>query len=95
MNQASSPAARLEPDQCQKIALRVLTKKETISGIAESEEVSRRLLYKQGHIAQNALTLAFEKPKADEDVLFHLPVTQKRISQLILGLIFICHPIEV
>lgn len=91
MNQASSPAARLEPHQRQKIALRVLTKKETISGIAESEGVSRKFLYKQGHIAQNVLTLAFEKPKADEDVLFHLPVTQKWISQLILALIFICH----
>jgi len=55
MNQASSPAAQLKPHQRQKIALRVLTKKETISGIAEEERVSRKFLYKQGHITQNVL----------------------------------------
>jgi hypothetical protein len=91
MNQASSPAAQLKPQQRQQIALRVLTKQETISGMAEEEGVSRKFLYKQSHIAQNALTLAFEKPKADKEVLFYLPVTQKWLSQLILALILICH----
>jgi hypothetical protein len=91
MNQASSPAAQLKPQQRQQIALRVLTKQETISGIAEEERVSRKFLYEQGHIAQNALTLAFEKPQSDKEVLFYLPVTQKWLSQLILALILICH----
>jgi hypothetical protein len=91
MNQASSPAAQLKPHQRQQIALRVLTKQETISGMAEEEGVSRQFLYKQGYIAQNALNLAFEKPKADKEVLFYLPVTQKWLSQLILALILICH----
>ena len=91
MNQTSSPTAQLKPHQRQKIALRVLTKEETISGLAELEGVSRKFLYKQGHIAQNALTLAFEKPKSDKEVLFYLPVTQKWLSQLILALILICH----
>jgi hypothetical protein len=91
MNQSSFPAARLEPHQRQKIVLRVLTRQEPISGIADEEGVSRKFLYKQGHIAQNALTLAFEKPKKNEDVLFYLPVRQKWLSQLILGLILICH----
>jgi transposase-like protein len=91
MNQTSSPAAQLQPHQRQQIALRVLTKQETISGMAEEEGVSRKFLYKQGHIAQNVLTLAFEKPKKNEDVLFYLPVTQKWLSQLILALILICH----
>jgi len=91
MNQTFSPAAQLKPQQRQQIALRVLTKKETISLMAEEEGVSRKFLYKQGHIAQNALTLAFEKPKKNEEVLFHLPVTQKWLSQLILALILICH----
>ena len=79
MNQ-SSPAARLSPHQRQKIALRVLTRQEPISGIADEEGVSRKFLYKQGHIAQNALHLAFEKPKAESEVLFYLPVTQKWLS---------------
>ena len=91
MNQTPYPAAQLKPHQRQEIALRVLTKQETISGIAEKERVSRKFLYKQGYIAQNALNLAFEKPKADKDVLFYLPVTQKWLSQLILALILICH----
>jgi len=91
MNQASSPAAQLKPHQRQKIALRVLTKQETISGMAEEERVSRKFIDKQGHITQNALNLAFEKQKADKEVLFYLPVTQKWLSQLILGLILICH----
>jgi hypothetical protein len=47
MNQPSSPAARLEPHQRQKIALKVLTKQETISGLIEEEGVSREFLYKQ------------------------------------------------
>jgi hypothetical protein len=91
MNQASSPAAQLKPHQRQQIALRVLTKQETISGMAEEKGVSRKFLYKQGYIAKNALNLAFEKPKADKEVLFYLPVTQKWLSQLILALILICH----
>jgi hypothetical protein len=91
MNQTSSPAAQLKPHQRQKIALRVLTKQETISGMAEEEGVSRKFLYQQGYIAQNALALAFEKPKSDKEVLFYLPVTQKWLYQLILALILICH----
>jgi hypothetical protein len=91
MNQASFPANRLEPHQRQQIALRVLTKQETISGLAEEERVSRKFLYQQGHIARNALNQAFEKPKKNEDVLFYLPVTRKWLSQLILALIIICH----
>lgn len=59
MNQASSPAAQLKPHQRQKIALRVLTKQETIRGLAEDEGVGRKFLYKKGHIAHNALILVF------------------------------------
>jgi hypothetical protein len=58
--------------------LRVLTKEETISDLAEEKGVSRKFLDKQGHIAQNALTIAFEKPKADKEVLFYLSVTYTR-----------------
>jgi hypothetical protein len=81
MNQAFSPSAQLKPHQRQQIALRVLTKQETISGIAEKERVSRKFLYKQGHITQNTLNSAFEKPKSDKEVLFYLPVTQKWLSK--------------
>jgi hypothetical protein len=38
--------------------------------MAEEERVSGKFLDKQGHIAQNTLNLAFEKPKKNEDILF-------------------------
>ncbi len=91
MNQAPSLAARLEPHQRQKLALKVLTRQEPISSIAEEEGVSRKFLYQQGHQAQKALNLAFEKPEKDNEVIYHLPVTQKWLFQLILGLIVIFH----
>lgn len=91
LNQTSSPAAQLKPHQRPQIAWKVLTKQETISGMAEEEGVSGKFLDKQGHIAQNALNLAFEKPKKNEEVLFYLPVTQKWLSQLRLALILLCH----
>lgn len=91
MNQAPSLAARLEPKQRQKLALKVLSRKEAISGIAEEEGVSRKFLYQQGDLAKKALNTAFEKPEKDNEVIYHLPVTQKWLFQLILGLILICH----
>lgn len=91
MNQAPSLAARLQPKQRQKLALRVLNKQEPIRGIAEEEGVSRKFLYKQGDLSKEALNTAFEKPEKDHEVIYHLPVTQKWLFQLVLGLILICH----
>ncbi len=91
MNQTPSLAARLEPKQRQKLALRVLNKQEPISNIALEEGVSRKFLYQQGHQAQNALKKAFEKPETEQEVIFYLPITQKWLFQLILALILICH----
>jgi hypothetical protein len=48
MAQAPFPPNRLEPHQRQQIALRVLTKQETISGMAEEEGVSRKFLLHSG-----------------------------------------------
>jgi len=66
-------------------------KQEPISQIATQEQVSRKFLDQQKTIAQIALNTAFEKPEKDNEVLYYLPVTQKWIVQLILGLILICH----
>lgn len=76
MNQVPSLAASLEPHQRQKLALKVLSRQETISGIAEEEGVSRKFLYQQGDQAKKALKTAFEKPGKDNEVIYHLPVTQ-------------------
>jgi hypothetical protein len=48
-------------------------------------------IYQQGDKAQQALNETFAPSQADDDVLFHLPVTKNWLYQLILGLVLICH----
>ena len=91
MNLSSSVASRLQSHQRQQLALDVLSKQEPISQIAKQEQVSRKFLYQQKAIAQQALERAFDQPEKDNEVLYYLPVTQTWICQLILALIFICH----
>ena len=91
MNPSSSVASRLQSHHRQQLAINVLSKQEPISYIANQEQVSRKFLYQQTAIAQQALDKAFDKPEKDSEFLYYLPVTQKWISQLILALILICH----
>ncbi len=76
MNPSSSVASRLHPLQRQEIAVKVLSKQEPITQIAHQEQVSRKFIYQQKAIAQEALNQAFDKPKKDNEVLYYLPVTQ-------------------
>ena len=71
MNQASSPAAQLKSYQQQKIALRVLTKQETISILVELERVNRKFLHKRGHIAHNVRSLIFGRFSFKLDITFY------------------------
>jgi hypothetical protein len=91
VNSSSSVASRLQPRHRQELAAKVLLKQEPISQIATQEQVSRKFLYQQKTIALHALNTAFDKPEKDNEVLYYLPVTQKWIIQLVLGLILICH----
>ncbi len=91
MNPSSSVASGLQPRYRQELAINVLSKQETISHIAKQEQVSRKFIYQQKRIAQQALNTAFDQPEKDNEVLYYLPVTQKWIFQLILALILICH----
>ncbi len=88
---SSSVASGLHPHQRQQLAVQVLSKQETISQIAQQEQVSRKFLYQQKAIAEGALTSAFEKKEPSKEVLYYLPVTQQWLFQLILALILICH----
>jgi hypothetical protein len=89
---ASWPAQRLRPDQRQDLALQVLAGAETVSELARQHEVSRKFLYQQAHTAEQALGQAFAPtPRADDDVLFYLPVTKAWLRQLVLALVLICH----
>ncbi len=71
--------------------LQALSKQESITQIAQQEQVSRKFLYQQKAIAEGALNQAFEKKERENEVLYYLPVTQQWLFQLILALILICH----
>ena len=91
MNPSSSVASALQPRHRQELAINVLSKQESVSQIAKQEQVSRKFIYQQKAIAQQALNTAFEKEEPDQEVLYYLPITQKWIFQFILALILICH----
>jgi hypothetical protein len=85
------PAQRLLPPERQELAVQVLAGARPVSDLAREHGVSRKFLYQQAHTAQDALTCAFDpEPNADK-VLFHLPVTNAWLRQLVLGLTFNCH----
>ncbi|MEM8781045.1 MAG: hypothetical protein AAGF26_19745 [Cyanobacteria bacterium P01_G01_bin.49] len=90
MNSSVCVASGLSSSARQQLAVKVISKNELVSHIARNEKVSRKFVYQQKNIAQNALNQAFKKEEKSEEVLYHLPVTRKWIFQLILGLIFIC-----
>ena len=59
--------------------------------MAIQHQVSRKFVYQQGNKAQRSLDESFAPTQADDEVLFHLPVTKNWLYQLILGLVLICH----
>ena len=91
MSSASSVAATLRPETRQQLAIEALSKTKPISHLAADYEVSRKFVYEQSEKAKLALSESFEPTIADEPVLFHLPVTQSWLFQLMLGLVLICH----
>jgi hypothetical protein len=64
------PAQRLLPQQRRDLAVQVLAGAQPISDLAREHEVSRKFVYQQAHIAQGALTQAFDPDPKTEDVLF-------------------------
>ena len=91
ISSALSVAASLSPDIRQDIGIQVLARSQPVSHLATTHQVSRKFIYQQGNKAQRSLDDAFAPTPADDDVLFHLPVTKSWLYQLILGLVFICH----
>jgi hypothetical protein len=91
MSQAVSIAANLSPDIRQAIGIQVIARTEPISHLAATHQVSRKFIYQQGDKAQRSLDECFAPTPADDEVLFHLPVTKSWVYQLILGLVLICH----
>ena len=85
------PAQQLPPEQRQELALQVLAGSQPVAQLARQHQVSRQFLYRQADTAQLALEQAFDPPPSAEEVLFHLPVTQSWLRQLILALVLSCH----
>jgi hypothetical protein len=85
------PAQRLGPDQRQQLAVQILAGTQPLAELARQHQVSRKFLYQQLDTATLALDQAFDPPPADDDVLFHLPVTRAWLRQLVLALVLIGH----
>lgn len=86
------PAKAMPPPQRRQLALEALAGAETVSGLADRHEVSRKFVYRQAAKAEEALDAAFSPADGDDEkVLFYLPVTKAWLRQLILGLTLICH----
>ena len=91
MGQILSVGANLSPDGRQTIGIQVLSRSEPISHLAAKHRVSQKLVCQQGDKSQQALDESFSPSQSDDDVLFHLPIIKSWLSQLILGLVLICH----
>lgn len=87
----SCPAHALGPQQRQRLAVEALAGTVPITELADQTHVSRKFVYRQQAIAQDALDDAFDPTPADNGVLFHLPVTRHWIHQFTLGLVLIGH----
>lgn len=85
------PAELMGPQERQELALQGLSGSFTITFLAEQAGVSRKFVYQQIDLAEQALEQAFAAPAADDDhVLFHVPVTKKWLRQNVLSLLFNC-----
>jgi len=73
------------------LGVQALAGHQTITGLADQANVSRKFVYRQANIAQAALDDAFAPTESDDKVLFCLPVTKKWLKQAALGLTLICH----
>jgi hypothetical protein len=85
------PAQSLLPAERRDLAVQVLAGALPVAALARQHEVSRKFLYQQADIADDALAHAFNPKPKDQDVLFDLPVTKAWLRQLVLGLVLIGH----
>src|ERR1022692_1227590 len=84
-------AKTLGPGERPTLGVQALAGHQTITGLAEEADVSRKFVYQQRDRVQAALEDAFAPTVADDEVLFLLPVTKNWLQQTALGLTLICH----
>lgn len=85
------PAKAMPPSQRLQLGIQALAGSRSVTELAEELNVSRKFVYRQSDIADNALSNAFAPEQPDQQVLFHLPVTKQWLRQLTLALVLICH----
>jgi hypothetical protein len=85
------PAKKLPPSERAFIGLQAAAGQQSITGLAETYDVSRKFVARQAANAQQALDDAFRPAPTDNQVLFYLPVTKAWLRQATLGLTLICH----
>jgi hypothetical protein len=84
-------AKTLGPSERLALGVQALAGHQTITGLADDAGVSRKFIYQQRDRVQAALDDAFALTDADDQVLFHLPVTKHWLKQAALALTLICH----
>jgi hypothetical protein len=84
-------AKTLQPSERLSLGVQALAGHQSITGLADDADVSRKFVYQQRDHAQAALDDAFTPTAADDQVLFHLPVTKNWLKQAALALTLICH----
>ena len=85
------PARAMQAEERQGLALRALAGTFTITQLAQDAGVSRKFVYQQASLAQQALDEAFIPQTPDERVLAYLPVTKTWLRQVTLSLVLACH----
>ncbi len=88
MNNPQCVAANMPGHERKGLAILSLTKIAQVTQLAEQQGIRRQFIYRQKHMAEQAIDQAFATNKTE--VLFHLPVTPEWLDQLILVLTLIC-----
>ena len=83
-------ARGLDGEQRKKLAIKVLAKMEPVTQLADTQQVSRKFLYKQADKAESALDEVFKKAGKEDEVLFYLPVTKQWLRQVVVALPLMC-----
>ena len=89
-------AQNLSSSDKKDLAIKIMSKTENITELAQRSGVSRNFLYNIADTAHEALDKAFEGKASWQDiddakVLFHFPVTKAAIKKICIALALICH----
>lgn len=87
------PACQMTPQERKQLALDAMARREPVTRLAQTHEVSRKFVYAQKDKAQKAVDEAFsEATQESEDLpLFYLPVTKRWIRGFVVSLALSCH----